>query len=84
MFLGLSNGLVTSSFAVTGFALASMGMYKWCTNRRADEARGMALAQAGMKALQEKRKREAAEEAEKEEQLRKFEEANRPWYKKIW
>jgi len=82
---GLSSVATSANYAVAGFALAAGGMYYWCDQKRREEARGMALAVAGMKLLHEKRAREKAAEdaaaaaaAAKAEEERK---ANQRWYK---
>ena len=85
--IGLSGIGRTTNFAVAGFALTSSGMYYWCDQRRKEEAKGIAMAVAGMKMLHEKKAKEkAAEEAAQAEAAAKAEEErkrNQRWYK-LW
>jgi hypothetical protein len=64
---GLTGMVMTTNLAVAGFAATSMAMHYWCDQRRQEEAKGMALAIAGMKMLNEKKSKEKieAEEANK-------------------
>lgn len=83
---GVSRSWITANYAVGTFAIASLGMYTWCQSRRREEAKGMALAVAGMKMLHEKKAREEAEEkakASEAAQKLKEEDKNKPWYK-VW
>ena len=76
---------MTTNYAVVSFAVASVGMYTWCENRRREEAKGMAAAVAGMKMLHDKKDREERErkealalavKKEEEDRIR-----NKKWYK---
>ena len=71
MFPGLGSLLLASNFAVGAFTVTASGMYYWCSKRKNEEARGMAMAMAGMKKLNEKK---AREKAEAEAALKKAEE----------
>lgn len=62
--LGLAAMVMTTNLAVGGFAVTSLAMHYWCDQRRQEEAKGMALAIAGMKMLNEKRSKEKAEAEE--------------------
>jgi hypothetical protein len=58
---GLTGMVMTTNLAVAGFAATSMAMHYWCDQRRQEEAKGMALAIAGMKMLNEKKSKEKME-----------------------
>lgn len=80
--------MMTTNLAVLAFAGTSCGMFAWCNARRREEARGMAVAVAGMKMLNDKKAKEKDEErrrAEEAERLaRELEEEkrrNKRWYK---
>ena len=74
--------LLTSNLAVGSFCVTASGMYYWCTKRKQEEARGMAMAVAGMKLLNEKK---AREKAEVEAALKKAEEESKAqsWTSKV-
>ena len=54
----------TTNIAVGAFALTSLSMFYWCTERRKKEASGMAQAMAGMRMLNEKKARDKAKAEE--------------------
>lgn len=81
---GIGKSWVTANYAVGAFALTATGMYTWCQRRKAEEARGMAAAVAGMKMLHEKRAREEAEKKRQEEERRRLEEDERIKSRRWW
>jgi hypothetical protein len=78
--------MLTTNLAVGVFAATGCGMYFWCDQRRKEETRGMAMAVAGMKALNAKKSKEKAEaEAAAAEAARQAEEQKKAnsWTNKI-
>lgn len=74
--------VAAANLSVGAFSSAALGMYSWCEYRRRQEAIGMTQAVAGMKMLQEKKKREEQEARERAEaEARRLEEERR---KKSW
>ncbi|KAK5095817.1 hypothetical protein LTS08_007954 [Lithohypha guttulata] len=85
---GLRGMMTTGHYAVGVFTLTAGGMYAWCTSRQREEAKGIAMAVAGMRMLHEKKAKEEAEKKRllEEERLRKLQEEeeqrrNKRWYK---
>ena len=77
--------LLTTNYAVGAFAITSIGMYTWCTSRQREEMKGMAIAVAGMKMLNEKKLKEKAEEEERQKVREREEDERRQkqgW--KLW
>ena len=74
----------STNIAVGAFATTSCGLYYWCTKRKSEEAKGMALAVMGMKKLNEKAAREKAERVAAEETVRKAEEERKAKSWKFW